>query len=505
MEENTKGIDLENLTIYRPTFVHYLIFHKEKRPKKVKGDGPIKVGFEEAYAKNSQVREDADYLVVELHKELDASENQVGDKEKDHSMGQVGIVGGPTGPTETEGWVDIEATVLLKYITKIKESGETTAQRTLKDNAFLRFIGSYTVLCCGSKKNYWLETQIDVKGFMKGGKDRRLKEVSSTSRIKSLNWIISGTNLFRGNILGVTGTPSKLFGFGSISYRQMENFKGIFLADIPLESEGDTEGSVELVERYKNRMETTTSNLGKLLAYHSMLLNHNKMEYTRVDKQANILRNEVLNIQERIFNLQKSAGETTKKTDELKDLSRMRAEEEDLLTSASITFSAVTRLEQTIGTNMYTSFGLNKSLEEILDAMDAKRIETLEGEFEPVPSLFDEFNRFTDSVNVAYEMLRDNVNITQTTLRNSLEVLRTFIEHQRGKVADLQSRTFSIILVIFACFGIADALSNVLAYYIGDRTMEALFWTIGAFVFSMAFSLMIFVILYIWIIKKVLA
>jgi hypothetical protein len=340
---------------------------------------------------------------------------------------------------------------------------------------------------------------------MKGGKDRRLKEVSSTSRIKSLNWVISGSNMFKGNVLGVTGTPSTLFAFGNISYRQMENFKGIFLTDIPLESEEEAEGAVGLEERYKNRMETITSNLGKFLAFHSMLQNHNKMEYTRVDRQANVLRNEVLNIQERIFNLQKSAGETTKKMDELKDLKKMQAEEEDLLTSASITFSAVTRLEQTIGTNMYTSFGLNKSLEEVVDAMDPRRIDTLEGEFESVPSLFDEFNRFKDSINVAYEMLRDNVNITQTTLRNSLEILRTFIEYQRSKIADLQSRTFSIILVIFACFGIADALSNVLAYYISDRSLDALFWTIGAFVFSMAFSLMIFVILYVWIIKKVIA
>jgi len=500
-----KGIELENLNLYRPTLIHYLIFLKEKKVGKttVKED-PIKVSFEEEFAKDSQVTEEAEYIIVEIHKELKTQYEQESKKGGIQRVDNVGIVGGSDDGPGAEGWAIIEPTMLLNQINYIKTSGEKTAQQTLKDNDFLRYIGNYTLTCCGSKKNYWLETQIDVRGFLKGGKARQLKGMTAKSRIKSLNWMLTGANQFRGDALGVTGTPSNLYGFGNISYRLMEQFKGLFLVDITMESEGETESAAELGERYKGRTETVSRSIGKFLAFHSLLMNHNKMEYNDVDRQANILRREVLRIQERIFNLQK-AGQDSKSADKLTDMKKMQSEEEDLLTSASITFSTVTRLEQEIGTNLYTCFGLNKSLEEITDTMAPTRIDTAEGEFEPVSSLFDEFNRFNDSVTVSYEMLRDNVNITQTTLRNSLEVLRTFIEHQRSRISDLQSKTFSIILVIFACFGIADALSNLLAFYISDRSVEAAALTAGAFVFSMMFSLMIFAILYIVIIKKVLA
>lgn len=481
--------------------IQYLIFSKtrvisDKKNKK----RPIKISFEEDLAKDSKVNEEPDFVIVEMRKAL-SGENNGGESRKVHSIGRVGIVGGEK-PLSSEGWMDIEAPKLLNQIIELGRSGEKTVKQALNDNKFLKHIGSYTIIACGSRKNYWLESRIDVKGFMQGGKQaRRLKEVSSNSRLKSLNWMISGNNEYRGNTLGMAGTLANLYGLGNISYRQMENFKGLFLMDMALDFEGESEGG-DAAEKFSGKLENLTSNISKFLTYHSLLLNHNNTEYKSVDRQALTMRNEALNIQERIFDLQKGA-EDEKRSDS-KDVGKMRTEEEDLLNVASITFSAVTRLEQKIGTNMYSVFGLNKSLEDITEDMGIRRIETPDGEGETVSSLFDEFNRFNDSINVSYQMLRDDVNNTQTTLRNSLEVLRTFIEHQQRKLSDKQSKMLTLLTFVFACFGIADALSNLLAYYVSERTMDAMVWTVGAFVFSMLFSLGVFLVMYILTIQKAL-
>jgi hypothetical protein len=472
----------------------------------VKKQIPRQKGFklpaEWGMAKNCNVREESDFVIIEVRKELEPDQSAQNKPEGVDVLKHVRTLGMDKRSSQ-DGWMEAPVEGIKEAIKVLETSGKLITGTCLKEND-VSHVGTYTVLFCGSKKNYWLESNINVSDIIKGGKAaRNIRQISSTRRLDDLTEILTGTRQYRGNALGLTATPSTLFGIGTISYTQMENFPGLFLMDLLFEPETDEEAK-EMSEKFIPKQDVLTVQLGRFLAYYSWLCAHHRTQYRDVDKQAFNMRQEALSIQDRIFNLQKTAGGDSKGRTDTKVDEMTREEEEKLLTTASITFSAVTKLEQTIGYNMYLTFGNSKSMEDIVEAVGPKKLEVAEMDTQPVSSLFDEFLRYADSVNVSYQRLRDDVNNTQSTLRNALDVLRTFIEHQQRKLSDRQSKMLFLLTMVFAAFGIADALSNLLAYYLSDLTMKGAIYTALAFSFSIVVSLLGFLIFYFAFIKKAL-
>jgi len=497
---------LENFNLYRPTIMHFLVFWKDRKPalkKKARIGLETKITLNENLTKDAKVSEEAEYALIELTKPLSTSEVPQAAQDGVRQVGKMGMLGSGKH-SSLDGWIDVEPVNVSYSVRAMVELGKTVVEDALAKNEGLHHLGTYTIISCGTRRNYWLESKIEISGFIKSDKQaRKLKEVETKLRIESLSEVITGTKQFHGNSLGITATASTLYGLGSISYRQMENFSEVFLLDT-LTDPDEAEGQEATKEKHLAKVENISRLMSKFLYFHSKLSAHQKSEYKDADTQAYTMRQEAMKIQARIFNLQKGATKENVKKDVKYDTKKEASEEEDLLQTTSITFSAITSLEQTIGSNMFMVFNLNKSLEEILEGLDPKKVELPEGESRPIPSLFDEFKRYADSVNLSYQILRDDVNNTQSTLRNSLDVLRTYLEHQQKKVADRQGRTLFIFTLIFAAFGIADALSNLLAYYLTDRTLEGAIWTALAFTFSIAVSMLGFGIIYWALIKKAL-
>lgn len=500
---------MENYNLYRPSLRHMLIFQKNKMPaasKKEKKAREPHVTISDAIAKLGKVRDQSEYLILEIIKPLSTSEVP---QEPQGGVRQVGKAGmlGMDRPSSMEGWIEVEPVKMNYAIREIAEHGKKVTEEIIaKNEGILTPLGSYTLICCAAKRYYWLESKIEISGIIRNDKlARLLKGVSTKRRIETLSEIVTGSPQFHGNCVAVSTPPGTLYGLGNISYRFMDTFSGVFLLDLVAEAE-DSDAAQQGSEKYEAKVDHACLHMGKFLFSHSRLQSHLRSEYKDAESQGLSMRQESLNIQERIFNLQKTnekdstmlAQKTKKEVDE-------ESQEEVLLKAAAILLSAVNRLEQSVGTNMYSVFNIRKVGEEALESLNPGKVDVPEGETRVIPSLFEEFKRYADSVTVSYQMLRDDANNTQTTLRNSLDVLRTFIEHQQRKIADRQGKILYILTIVFACFGLADAITNVAAYFLMEQTLSALIGSTIAFLVSMLLSFGIFIIVYFAYVKKALA
>jgi hypothetical protein len=244
-------------------------------------------------------------------------------------------------------------------------------------------------------------------------------------------------------------------------------------------------------KKYESTMYRITSNFGQLLVFYSLLVNLYTHDYRRATAKSNSVRVKAQTLQRKINELFRARERGRSAT------------EEELLSSASMHFSVVTELGHTLSNSIYSVHRNGKNIEKVGTAIGMDKIIAPETG-ESIPSLFDEFKKYSDMVHFAFQSLRQELDNAQSTLRNTVEVIRTFLESKQRTASEESGRRINLLVIIFACFGLADALGNFVVYYLQteNRTFDDFITAMSYFFITMLPLVFVVILLYFGYFKR---
>jgi hypothetical protein len=141
--------------------------------------------------------------------------------------------------------------------------------------------------------------------------------------------------------------------------------------------------------------------------------------------------------------------------------------------------------------------------ERLSDQLGMTRIPPSELEGESVLSLREEMERFANNVYFSYQSLRETVNNSQRNLSNSVDILKTSLENKQREINEKREGTWNLLIVILACLGLMDAITNFAIFYLqGERTPAAAQEAITWFLLSMVPIVLVLLVLVIFLRKR---
>lgn len=414
------------------------------------------------------------------------------------------------------GWSDLAPTEFKLQLESSTAYSKSLINILTNEIPDLTHLQTYHLLQLGSKEDYWFETRIDVDRLKmtEGAKERSLREISSKTRLEILSDTLGGfKSMLANKILGARG-ESLVIGFGTKKRESsLEDFPLLFMMAVNTEEtyNNPTQEFLEVEAFYDQATKSFGSNFGRFLLYHSKLTALHNIGYMEANSRANDIKTKAQRMQREINNLIRESQKVRRKRAEssvwyLSDTgSRMKGDyDEGLLYNASIYFSHITELLQTVSNAIHLSKENTFYLTKTSSAIGFEPIDNpLTLEKTDTTSLTDEFKRFSEQVTHVFESLKLEIETTQVSLRNTVEVLKTFLEGKQRQSSTYSSKTLGLLTIVFACFVFIDMISNFYTYYLGsNRTVDDFSETIIAMIITLWPSLIMFVFLYFIVLKK---
>jgi len=418
---------------------------------------------------------------------------------------------------DDEGWHELAPTeVKLQF-----ESSRTYSQSliniltmTIPD---LTHLQTYYLFAAGSAEDYWFETRIDVDRLKmtEGTKERSLREISSKTRLEILSDHIGGYSKLLANKVSIGKGDSLVLGFGSRAREtSLEDYPTSFMYVVTLGGmySGPDPELMGTETYYEQTVGSFALNFGKFLLYHSKLMALYNIGYMEANVRATEIKTKAQRMQREINSLiresQKRRREQVSSSamwylTDTKD-SQREAYDEGLLYNASIYFSHITELLQTVSNAIHLSkentYFLNRTgsslgFESIPNPLTVEKTEHA--------SMQDEFKRISDQVTHAFESLKLEIESTQISLRNTVDVLKTFLEGKQRQSSTRSSKTLGLLTIVFACFVFIDMISNYFIFFLeSERSYTVVSEVIIAMIVTLWPSLIMFVFLYFIVLKK---
>ena len=381
--------------------------------------------------------------------------------------------------------------LLMKQILKISSSFEE-----------LRHIGTYNILVSASKPGYWLQSKVDISKFKIDDTlaNPKLDDIITQTRLDNFNRNMFGVNTqVKGNLLSTTKLPSRIYWLSNGSPHDNGNvMTNFFLIDIILDQieEKYTLESDGPSKKYIKTKEMVISRFRDFLITYSKLSDLYDNTYKKINMKSNRIRNNAIHLQRQINNLLKTkenvarpggirfrSGKKTSSTNSKNpnsDTSNIQSHiEESLLQKASIHFSKLTGIDYQLIEAMHSKQEYQREMESASSALGLaeNRSLTIPDRVEAIPSLIEDFKGYYETIGFALDNLKTELEHTQSTLRNAVDVLKTFLEVKQRKISAESGRRINTLVIIFACFGLADALGNFVIFYLqGGEGLTAMLW-----------------------------
>lgn len=354
------------------------------------------------------------------------------------------------------------------------------------------FVKSYSVLVCGSTRNYWTETQIDMSEFrvMSGHEERTFDHLSSQPRIHQLNQELTGERFIHGNRILGTKFDSRIFALGGSSSWEPEKVYTRFLLDIQEDWGTQQHQGLLGVSLFNQTVRTLLTKLSQLILSFSLILRIFKKPYQEMVTRSEEVRELAHQLQTQINTLlhverDLPANSNNKKQDDENILGSLKVEdlppEETLINRASMYFALVNELDQEIIRLLKDLVGYSKKLEKSFSLLVLDGLKETDDFRDIIPSILDETRRFAQNVETNFVNLRDDIHSAQSNLSNAIEVLKTFLESKQRTTSEKSERAINRLTIIFLCFGLADSISNFVIYYLEKgasmtAAREAVIW-----------------------------
>ncbi len=338
----------------------------------------------------------------------------------------------------------------------------------------LRPLRRFLMIATGSENAYWFQTRIDMSQMItsSGHDEKTLKDLSARSKIDHLAGRLVGGRGMVGDVLtGIRGDP-RLMGFRPGGGGIRSALPDIYLLDIPHETTGEMQVSSSTDENmYESVVDGVSGGFGRMLAYQCLLRDNERNVYPAEKESAEDIRDAIRNLQTSINALLKGELDDG-------DIPRLQAtsaqphgstQEEKLLNLASMYFSQVTEFDAALESNTVDTYEYMGNTDHQAEMLGMSKISPADLDGETVLSLKEEMSRFANGVYHSYQNLKGTVNNSQNSLRNTVEVLKTSLENKQRVVNESREWMWNFLIVIIACFGLMDAITNFMIYYLNTN------------------------------------
>jgi hypothetical protein len=504
--------------VYNPNIIQFVIFWHEN------GDS-VKDQIAEAL-KSPKLRhprrdeitifEDDQYLLLEIP--FSMTKNSIkGKGENETSETQSGETRSVENHGSDTNWYELTQPEIKKQFDGFKKYNEFLVEYIKNSVPKLRHLQTYHLFQLGAKDDYWYETRIDIERLKMtdGTRERSLRELSSKTRLEMLSETLGEYSTFMANQVGGPLRNSIIVGFTRKSHDLgIDDFPKLFMLAVKIDSiySNPNNGSAQAQVKYNKAINTFTSNFGKFLMYHTKLMAMHQIGFTEANSRAVKIKSKAQHIQREINDLIHESQESRSERKSsmmwyLQDTKNRAQKEYDegLLYNASINFSHITELLQTVSNAIFYAKENVYHLSRSASTIEFERVNnplTLE-KTEHI-SLIDEFKQFSEQVTHSFESLKLDIETTQTSLRNTVDVLKTFLEGKQRQTASRSGKSLGLLTVVFACFVFIDMISNFLIYYLeSTRTVEKFSETIIFMIIALWPSVLMFIILYFFFLRKI--
>ncbi|MGA1821152.1 MAG: hypothetical protein ACMUIG_01340 [Thermoplasmatota archaeon] len=183
-------------------------------------------------------------------------------------------------------------------------------------------------------------------------------------------------------------------------------------------------------------------------------------EIVDVKKKGSELKEKIYSLQNKINeHMQKYVPQGKKKSKAADLLDKDTYEtEKALLTSASVHFSLVSEIEHEIMRYRSLIIDIKDRISDKAKSMSLSP-EAVAVEGKP-PTIGDMVIRELDNEYRVLTDLTEELSHSRNILSSTIDVLRTFIDTRQREVSENMSRLMNMMLLVFACIGLADALGN---------------------------------------------
>jgi hypothetical protein len=234
-------------------------------------------------------------------------------------------------------------------------------------------------------------------------------------------------------------------------------------------------------------------------------------EIVDLKKKGKELKEKIYSLQNRINDhMQKYVphGKGKKKSKAMDLLDKKTYEtEKALLTSASVHFSLVSEVEHQIMRYRSMLIDINTRISDKAKSMSLQP-EAVAVEGKP-PTISDMVIREVENEYRVLTNLTEELSHSRNILASTIDVLRTFIDTRQREVSENMSRLMNMMLLVFACIGLADALGNFVILVIehgflleGPGLLSVIGYSLSGMILTIIPLLLAAVFLYYWF-KKI--
>jgi hypothetical protein len=398
------------------------------------------------------------------------------------------------------GWLSIHVSDVKKIIRATEDMIKKQVLKITSSMEDIRHIGTYNILISASKPGYWLQSKVDISKFKYEGlaSQPKLDSIKTHSRLEHFNRALFGPNhQIKGNYLNTSNLPSRMYWLcNNGDGNNCHAFSEFFIIDIVVDriEEKYSVESDSVSKKYLSTQEMIIPKFRNFLITYSKLSDLYNDTYQDINLKSNRIRNNAIHLQQQINNLLRTKKKSGKKNrfrsrSGNKNPGKSTANnpisqkdiEEGLLEKASIYFSKLTSIDYILVEAMHSKQEYQRELDTASTALglERNRALTTPDSIEAIPTLVDEFKRYYETIGYSFENLKTELEHTQSTLRNAVDVLKTFLEEKQRKISEASSKRINTLVIIFACFGLADALGNFVIFYLqGGAGLVAIIWFI---------------------------
>ncbi len=385
---------------------------------------------------------------------------------------------GDWNPDDPHQKLPLEVHHFKKEHIRAKNRSKKLIEIVEKKNRTLSHMDTYFIFLTGTKSKMWHEAHLDMTMFMKGVmRERQLAEIAAKPSLMKLNegLVSESTPLVRGSQFQYSEMGTTLFALGLSQSKREDQFPKIFLIDIDLDRPDQENDSPSLggigriggvqedqtidLQNLEETAQTTVVNLALLLSNFTLLQRVVIADFQRDEQRSKEINDKIHELQTEINRL----FHASLKRDKDKS-SKVQQDEEELLNKASVFFSTVSELEQSISQGIYKHHDLTQKIDEEMRTLGIDTTPYLIGQTNLSP-VFEPHQKFGDKVKFLFDNLSNDVESSQSTLRNTIDVLRTFLESKQRAASEKQNRSLGMLSIAVAAMGLADAIGNFVIFY----------------------------------------
>jgi len=433
-------------------------------------------------------------------------------------------------------WTEISMRNIDLVVKKIETDGEKRKRKLETQLKDYQYIGSLSFIMAGSKKNYWIEPEVDLTSVLGDASAREsfFKGISSTLKLDMLNQSLFGGEDIYGSSIDAFPFDVNLYAFRTKDKKEKRNTTSPprhLLLDYDIEEESSDsvmdgpssfstpesqsfsldDSSQEETEtksssdskgfQYKNQLNIVMKTIIRFMGYHLTFWHLNRENFEKNKKNAARIRKDIQVLQGGINTLLVE-DESAKKKISLRKKSKKgkpSLTEDDIIYRSSVYSSNLCEIDENVSNVILFLNDRAGIIEGMESEAQFDKLEEVAELSQIIIPLSDQLSGGRKNVIQSFEILRSNLTNSQNRLRNTIDVFNSYRESKRRMSQKKTTFILNIIFAAFAIYELADYVGNFILF--GQSSDNDWLTSLGLFIAGIGILLVLFMIIYFFMLK----